>query len=68
MSKIDIFSDEQVLRVTAPCGSSVELNKETDRVYVDEDIPYSVFNKLVKELKRERNKESFSVGYFEEDN
>lgn len=63
---MEIESNERVLRITAPNGDSLEYDKETNRVSLDGSVEYSTFNKLVKQLKRTKNKESFSVEYYED--
>ena len=62
-----VESDERTLRITAPSGDTLELDKETDRVSLDGSIEYGVLMKLVKTLKRERNKQSFNVEYYDGD-
>lgn len=63
---MEIESNESVLRITAPNGDSLELNKEYDRVTISEDIEYSVLMKLIKVMKKERNKANFSIEYYED--
>jgi len=59
-SRIEVESNECTLTVTAECGSSLTYDKESSRVTVDKDVHYSVFNKLVKELKRAINRETLN--------
>jgi len=61
----EIESDESILRITTPNGDYLELSKETDRVTISEDIEYSMLIKLIKALRKERNKASFSIDYLE---
>jgi cell division septal protein FtsQ len=63
---MEVYSDEQLLKIKAPNGDSLELDKETNRVYMDGSVDYPTFIKLVKQLKKEKNKQSFSIEYYDE--
>jgi len=61
-----IEANEVTLRITAPSGDTLELDRESNLVEVAGNVDYGIFMKLVKELKRHKNKESFSVEYYED--
>lgn len=65
-SNFKVESNEVSLRITAPSGDTLEFDRENNLVEIDGSVDYGVFMKLVKELKRQKNKESFTVDYYED--
>lgn len=63
---MNMESDDSMIRITYENGDFIELSKDTDRVTTSEDIEYTILNKLMKALRRERNKASFSIDYYED--
>jgi len=65
---MEIKSNERTLVITAPSGDSLEFDKESERVEISGSVDYSVLMKLIKVLKKEKNKQSFAIEYFDGDN